>query len=130
MLYEWFSTIRHSIKGKGKVRFPKKVLECKAMLFLQEYCKLMLTAGESPQAPVVTGKWLDRWMVEYRVCLRKPNRKFKVTKAVLEERLRIFWLNMARVRKFVQMHHGYDPAMDNLDQTPYHMNEAGASLIN
>ena len=125
MLYEWFSSIRHSVKGKGKARFPKKVLEQKAKLLLQQYCKALLMQGEAPLAPEVNDQWLKRWMLEYRVCLRKPNRKFKVPKQVLEERLMIFWLNLARARKFVMMHKGYDPEMDNLDQTPYHMNEAG-----
>ena len=62
---------------------------------------------------------------QYRVSLRRPNRKYKVSKHVLEERLAIFWTNLARVRRFIQMAKGYDPHMTSVDQPPYHKNEVG-----
>ena len=65
-------------------------------------------------------------MRQYRVSLRRPNRKYKVARHVLEERLAIFWINLARVRCFIQLAKGYDPHMTNIDQTPYHKNEAGS----
>ena len=48
------------------------------------------------------------------------------TRRVLQERLAIFWANIARVRKFIQLTKGYDPHMTNIDQSPYHKNEAGS----
>ena len=41
--------------------------------------------------------------------MRKPNRKYKVPKAVMAERLEIGWLNVARVRALCLAVHGYDP---------------------
>ena len=65
-------------------------------------------------------------MRQYRVSLRRPNRKYKVPRHVLEERLAIFWINLARVRRFIELAKGYDPHMTSVDQTPDHKNEAGS----
>ena len=40
----------------------------------------------------VDARWLNGFLLEYRLSTRKPNRKFKVPRAVLAERLKIFWL--------------------------------------
>ena len=60
------------------------------------------------------------------VSFRKPNRKWKVARHVLAERLRITWENTCRVRALAQEVLGYDLDFDNLDQSPFHMNEAGS----
>ena len=52
---------------------------------------------------------LNDLLREYRISDRKPNRKFKVPRWVLAERLEIWWLNVFKLRKFVQLHFGYDP---------------------
>ena len=46
-------------------------------------------------------------------------------KAVLRERLTLYRLNVARVRALC-MFVGYDPEIDNFDQTPFHANESGS----
>ena len=51
--------------------------------------------------------------------------KYKVPRAALESRLRIFWLNLARVRQLCHSLFGYDPEVWDMDQSPFHMNEAG-----
>ena len=58
--------------------------------------------------------------------MRAPNRKYKVPKWLLEERLIIWWLNLARVRALCICVFGYDPEMENWDQTPFHRNEVGS----
>ena len=57
-------------------------------------------------------------MRQYRVSLRRPNRKYKVPSDMLEERLVIFWTNLARVRRFIELAKEYDPHMTSVDQTP------------
>jgi len=52
---------------------------------------------------------LNDLLREYRISDRKPNRKFKVPRWVLAERLEIWWLNVFKLRKLVQLHFGYDP---------------------
>ena len=59
--------------------------------------------------------------------MRKPNRKYKVPKAVLAERLEICWLNVARVRALCLAAHGCDPEIENWDQSPFHNNESGSA---
>ena len=69
---------------------------------------------------------VKRWQIEYGLSMRAPNRKFKVAKPILEERLTIWWLNLARVRAFCEAVFGYDPDMENWDQSPFHHNEIGS----
>ena len=45
---------------------------------------------------------------------------------MLAERLEIFWLSVMKLRKFILLHVGYDPARSNVDQSPFHKNEAGS----
>ena len=45
---------------------------------------------------------------------------------VLKQRLKIFWLLVVAVRTIIDHHHGYDPKMRNLDQSPFHSNEVGS----
>jgi hypothetical protein len=58
--------------------------------------------------------------------LRQPNRKWKVSRPVLKDRLRIEWLNTFRVRKLATLALGYDPIMEDFDQSPFHVNESGS----
>ena len=59
--------------------------------------------------------------------MRKANRKYKVPKAVMAERLDIGWCNGARVRALCFAVHGYEPEMVNWDQSPFHNNESGSA---
>ena len=94
--------------------------------FLNENVKVRILVGQASQAIVIDNRWLKRWMHEYGLSLRAPNRKFKVPKKLLAERLRIWWLNLARVRALCIELHGYDPEMENWDQSPFHLNEIGS----
>ena len=114
-LFEWFATLRHSVKVL--TRIPPKVVELKAKRLIHEYVVETLMAGGIPKPPVVTGRWLKEWRMEYRVSFRRPNRKYKVPQRVVEERLVIFWGNMARIRALAKQVLGYDLACFNLDQT-------------
>ena len=44
----------------------------------------------------------------------------------MDERCEIGWLNAFRVRAACEVIHGYDPEMENFDQSPYHTNETGS----
>ena len=46
---------------------------------------------------------------------------------MLEERVRITWLNVYRVRHLCKLAHGYDPIMEGWDQKPFHFNESGSA---
>ena len=138
-LFEWFVSMRYSIDwrkynsslrsaGRYKAigRFPVAVLRDKAKQLLQEYLRVSFMQGHRRIGMAIDWKWLKRWEIEYGLSMRAPNRKFKVSKQILEERLTIWWLNLARVRALCEAVFGYDPEMENWDQSPFHHNEIGS----
>ena len=86
----WYSMIRHSVDVKIMCRFPKKVLLVKAQMLQQEYFISCVRQNVQPEHVQLDGKWLDVLLAEYRLAARQPNRKFKVPRWVLAERLKLF----------------------------------------
>jgi hypothetical protein len=121
-LYEWFLLLKRSIKGRILPRF----VMCKAQNLLEEYQAHCLRHNIRADAPDINHAWLRDWRMEYGISFRKPNRKWTVPRAVLEERLQITWENVYRVRRLAQKLLKYDLTLDNMDQSPFHMNEAGS----
>ena len=78
----------------------------------------------------VDGKRLNGVLAEYRLSDRKPNRKFKVPRWVLAQRLKMVWIASAKIRKLVLLTFGYDPTCRNVDQSPFHGNDAGSAACN
>ncbi|MCP4243633.1 MAG: hypothetical protein GY772_24025, partial [bacterium] len=122
LLYAWFTSLRRSVTS----RIPRKVLDNKAKAIVEDYIANHARRGQRADAPVINAAWLGKWMREYRVSLRQPNRKWKVPRAVLMERLETFWANVLRVRAFFLLARGHEPVFENFDQSPFHMNEAGS----
>jgi hypothetical protein len=122
MLYEWFSALKHSVT----TRIPPKMVLQKGQFFAEQSMVASLQAGTPAVTPVINYDWLRNWRFEYGVSLRKPNRKWKVSNSVLRERLEICWCNVLRVRKMIICFKGYDPVIENFDQSPFHMNEVGS----
>ena len=58
-------------------------------------------------------RWFDCWESEHGLNMKKPNRKYKVPKAVMGERVAIGWCNVARIRALCLAIHGYDPEIEN-----------------
>ena len=44
----------------------------------------------------------------------------------MRERLHLFWTNLFRVRRLMARSLGYEPVIENFDQSPFHMNEVGS----
>ena len=63
---------------------------------------------------------------EYTIADCVPNRKYKVPRAVLAERLFIVWTIVAKIRKLCLLKWNYDPDCKNVDQSPFHVSEAGS----
>ena len=130
MLIMWYSIIRHSVNVKIMCRFPKKVLLVKALMLQQDYYASCLRNKVCPEHVLINSPWINAFLDEYRISQRRPNRKFKVPREVLKQRLKIFWLMLAVIRTIIDYHHGYDPKMRNIDQSPFHRNEAGSAEYN
>ena len=128
-LFEWWTSIRFSLQGKVMTRVTRKIITCKAQQLARDYRVLCLKKGVRSDCPRIDSHWVTDWADEYNVSFRKPNRAFKVPDHVLTERLGIFWENTFRLRRAAQLCLGYDLAMDNVDQSPFHKNEAGSKDV-
>ena len=70
--------------------------------------------------------WLRFLGSEYGVSFRQANRRYEVGRHLRHRRMELFWISLNRVRKYILLEKGYDPVLNNFDQTPYYQNEAGA----
>ena len=137
-LYEWWSGLRHAIdwekliqerRSRGKkhlARFPRDIIIAKVTQLLEESAYASLLNGERVGTFKPDSWWLARWAEDYGLSMRKANRKFQVPRAVLKERIEIFWTNLFNMRLFIQRSFGYDPMILNFDQSPFHHNETGS----
>ena len=68
----------------------------------------------------------QKCMARFPQCV---DRKYKAPKKSMAERLQIGWTNVARVRAACLAIHGYDPELENLDQSPFHNNDTGSQNV-
>ena len=140
-LYQWWCSIRYAIdwqqliaenrgrKGtrkKNLARFPRSILLVKVWQLQTEYAHASLLSGVKVRCFQPNYWWLSRWQEEYGLSLRKANRKYAVPRAVQKERLELFWVSLFRIRLFIRLKFGYELAIFNFDQSPYHHNETGS----
>jgi hypothetical protein len=138
-LYEWFLSVRYSIdwktynsklRSRGAMkaigRFPRSLLRVKLKQFLAEYAEECLTRGVRCKLFQPTSRWFRSWEAGFGLAIKRPNRKYKCSKELLGQRLRAFWITVFRIRALCLAVCGYDPEMENFDQTPYHANESGS----
>ena len=141
-LYEWFMAMRYSIdwnavrgsfrSGEDKkclARFTRQLVRQKAQQLLTDYFRECLLRGQEVRGAQLTARWFSNWEADYGLRVRKANRKHKVPRAVMAERLEVGWLNVARVRALRLACHGYDPHMENWGQSPFHHNESGSQSL-
>ena len=121
------ASIRSSGGRKCLARFTRQLLHQKARQLLSDYCEQCLLLGKAAIGVKLTARWFRLWEADYGLCMRKANRKYKVPKAVMAERLDIGWCNGARVRALCFAVHGYEPEIENWDQSPFHNNESGSA---
>ena len=86
----------------------------------------MLGPGHQVNDVPTDGRMGSRWQREYGLSMRKPTRKYKVPKALMAQRLESGWLNAARSHALCLAVRGYDPEIENWDQSPCHHNESGS----
>ena len=137
-LYEWWAGIRYAIdwnqlhsnrRSRGKkhlARFPTSLLRVKVLQLLEDLAYSSLLNGKRVESFKPDGWWFKRWQEDYGLSMRKANRKYAVPRAVLKERLEIFWVVLFRLRLFTFLAFGYDPEILNFDQSPFHHNETGS----
>ena len=114
------------LRSKQIARFTQYVIRAKAKELMCKYILAQLEASVKVTQVELRSRWFSDWRHEYGLSLRKPNRRYTVPRAVLARRLDIGWLNVYRVRAAVAALLGYDPHMENWDQSPFHHNETGS----
>ena len=122
-LFRWFADIRTIVLG----RLPLAVLMRQARILRAREAVRATSLGQPGcRLPKINSSWIRWWRIDYRVSLRVPNSRFKVSRAVFEERMKIMWTNLLRVRALCIEVHGYDPIIEGFDQKPLHFNESGS----
>ena len=120
--FRWFCKVRSRVKG----RMPLSVLRLKAQLLRKECVKAAVALGVKPTVLEVNSVWLWRFRKAYDISLRLPNRRWKLPRSVLLERLRIMWVNTIRLRTLALLLLGYDLDAHGWDQPPFHMSDSGS----
>lgn len=91
-----------------------------------------------PPMPKLSAKWLHDWRRQFGVSFKKPNRKFKVSRAKALMRCRVTTLNMSRVRFGFKLLFGAErlrrglsdePIVYSCDQKGLHYNEAESKNV-
>ena len=89
-LFQWFIDIRSSVCG----RLMGRAVLAQAERLLEEIADAYAQHGRPPPAaPVLDKCWLWRWCREFGVNLRKPNLKYKVSRAKCKRRTRRVTIN-------------------------------------
>ncbi len=126
-LWDWFVDMRRSIASTIS---PKFVL-LKAKSMATEVLAVQRRTGNYTPMPKLDKHWLLRWKRDHGVVFRKPNLRFKASKAVMTLRLRAMWANTFRVRQLARRLLGHD--LDNqfygIDEKPLHFNEGVIKCI-
>ena len=94
--------------------------------FFQDYCHACLLNNERVVSFKSDRHWFRRWEDEYGLSMRKANRKYQVPRPSIKERLEIVWVSLFRIRSFISLKFGYDPVIENWNQSAFHINETGS----
>jgi hypothetical protein len=123
-LYAWFVDIRGSL---ATTISPKFVL-LKARQLADTIVQAQVHTGAFEAMPKINSDWLLRFKRDYGIVLRKPNLRFKCSKATLLARVKATWSNVLRARCLAEKLHGVDigARMYGVDEKPIHFNESGS----
>ena len=105
-------------------RFPRSMILQRILLLSLQYSEKCLLNGKRCSLFTPSSQWIKSWEREYGLSMKRPNRRYKTSKKNLATNLELCWLTIYKVRAFIEAVHGYDPDMENFDQSPYHSNES------
>ena len=124
LLWDWFVDARASIASQLS---PKFVIMKGRELAAKVLAAQRLSGCYTP-LPVIDKHWLLRWKRDKGVVFRKPNCRYKCSRAVMKARLRAMWLNNIRIRALCDRLRGKNLAdqIYGIDEKPLHFNESGS----
>ena len=115
--FQWFLDIRGGLKG----RLPRKIFRLKCLELFEKWKEANADIDATFQC---SKKWVNDWMLEYRVSLKQPNKRFALSRDERIIRIEEFLKNVLRVRFFFNHHFKKEPTIINGDQMPLHRNES------
>ena len=126
-LWDFFVDIRRSVASTISPKF----LLLKARELAAVVLKAQRATGHYSPLPVINRGWLQRWRRDYGVVYRKPNCRYKCSKATLMTRLRAMWINNIKVRRLAEriLKHDLSEAIFGIDEKPIHFNESGSKAV-
>ena len=126
-LYEWFIDIKASCLTTISPHFMLRQARHMATICLQEMAK----NGKFVKMPIIDARWLRRWLDHYRIVLRQPNRRYKVSREVGDARCVAEWTNVFKVRRLAWhfLDNDLSKKMMQVDEKPVHMNESGSKAV-
>jgi hypothetical protein len=123
-LWDFFVDLRRSV---ASVASPKFLL-MKAREIAEVVLKAQRETGHYVPMPVINRGWLHRWKRDKGVVYRRPNARYKCSKATMSARLRAMWVNNFKIRRLGEHFAGHDLAdsIFGIDEKPVHFNESGS----
>lgn len=125
-LFAWFIDVRSSLKA----RLPKSLFLIQAKKLYGEWLQHHPETSEEEQLKF-SNCWVKDWELEYGVSLRKPNKRYSISKEDCVTRVQDYLKNIWSVRYYFIKTFGVDPPIINGDQMPLHRNESsGQATLN
>ena len=134
-LFNWFLMIRKIVKGR---LWPRHALSAAKAIKKKIIAFHVTNKLNVPRFPKLNGLWLWRWMRSYGISLRKPNRRYKVSRSKMARGLTVTWKNIFRARLAFRLLYGEqrrlkklpeEPSTAHVDQKPLHFNEGESKDI-
>ena len=120
-LFEYFIDIRCSLSG----RLPARIFMDKAAEYQAAYIEDCI-ANNLPYTTVTFNqKWFKGWCKEFGISIRKPNKKYTISKETMKRRVVQFLKDVWTVRHFFNVKYNKEPVIFGADQMPLHRNELG-----
>ena len=95
-MFEWFINVRGVLKG----RLPIKMFQSKCQQVYDEWLKQQPEPVPEQDQLKFSKYWIQDWMKEYNVSLRKPNEKYAIKKEDRIIRIKDYFKNIWTVRKY------------------------------
>ena len=70
-LYNWFIDVTETLKA----RLPKSMFKAQATLLYNQWLAKQPEAPKADERIVFSNRWMNNWMQDYNVSLRKPNKR-------------------------------------------------------
>ena len=126
-LWDWFVDIRSAVLTSISPQFILRQARAMAGSLLQE----MALKGYFIRLPVIDTRWMRRFLKHYRISLRQPNRRYKVSRALGDARCVAEWTNVFKIRRLAEIYLKNDLStkMVQVDEKPIHVNESGSKAV-